>query len=591
MRISNRPLILFTFLFFLLAAAAEPSASKPLDIYFLDFSVGNKDDELVLKTLHYLKTHIKNSAINAVPVNLDQLNEKINKQADAFFIASSGNYWEHHTQGPICIATLTTPMAPEPNKGTAGAFIVRDSSNIHSIDDLKDKKAALTNKRAFLNSQLALAEIGRAGYDPDNFFRSITETGRPMINALSMVAEGKADVALVRAGLFESLKEHKSPVVRNLRVLPPASKSSLLYLHSTETYPGWTFFAGPKADPEQVREIALQLLTIPPKDLDGGRWLYASELSKTDEVFKFLKVGPYSYLRDWTLHRVWENYKIWIVITVMLLAFTVFHAWRNEILVQRRTAELLEALKKQKELSAKVRRTNSRLAEMEKVSIVGVTSSMVIHDLLQPLSVSTYLLVALKDRIQNDSPKEKLLEVERKLEKSLNRSVKMLGDIRKLVEHQNGKPESIKLGELLDRTISAVAMTDQGNNSSVAFELDGDNEAILFFDPFSLEMILLNLIKNAKEAASLGQGGKVSISWAKQPEGLRMQISNTGPVISEARIEEFTNTPLKSDKKYGLGLGLLIVKTLLQKSGSVITFEAVKEGGLRVNILFNNAKV
>ena len=104
-------------------------------------------------------------------------------------------------------------------------------------------------------------------------------------------------------------------------------------------------------------------------------------------------------------------------------------------------------------------------------------------------------------------------------------------------------------------------------------------------------MILLNLIKNAKEAASLGQGGKVSISWEKQPEGLRMQISNTGPVISEARIEEFTNTPLKSDKKYGLGLGLLIVKTLLQKSGSVITFEAVKEGGLRVNILFNNAKV
>lgn len=591
MRISNRPLILFTFLFFLLTGNAEPSALKPLDIYFLDFSVGNKDDELVLKTLQYLKTHIKDTAINAVPVNLDQLNEKINNRSDAFFIASSGNYWEHHTQGPICIATLTTPMAPEPNKGTAGAFIVRDSSNIHSIEDLKGKKAALTNKRAFLNSQLALAEVGRAGYDPDNFFRSITETGRPMINALSMVAEGNADVALVRAGLFESLKEHKNPVVRNLRVLPAASKSSLLYLHSTETYPGWTFFAGPKADPEQVREVALQLLTIPPKDLDGGRWLYASELSKTDEVFKYLKVGPYSYLRDWTLRRVWENYKVWIVIAAMLLVFTIFHAWRNEILVQRRTADLLEALKKQKELSSKVRKTNARLAEMEKVSIAGVTSSMVIHDLLQPLSVSTYLLVALKDRIENGSPKEKLLEVERKLEKSLNRSVRMLGDIRKLVEHQNGKPELIQLGELLDRTISAVAMSDQGNNPSVAFELDGDSETTLFFDPFSLEMILLNLFKNAKEAASFDQGGKVSISWEKQPEGLRMQISNTGPVISEARIEEFTNTPLKSDKKYGLGLGLLIVKTLLQKSGSVITFEAIKEGGLRVNVLFNNAKV
>ena len=589
MRISHRLLGLFIFFFFLIAGAAESSALKPIDIYYLDFTVSNKDDELVLRTLQYLKNHIKNTKINAFPVNLDQLNKKINEKTDAFFIASSGNYWEHHSQGPFCIATLTTPMAPEPNKGTAGAFIVHDSANIHSIDDLKGKRAALTNRRAFLNAQLALAEIGRAGYDPDNFFKSISETGRPMTKSLSMVADGKADVALVRAGLFESLKEHGDPIVRNLRVLPPPSKSSLLYLHSTETYPGWTFFAGTKADPEQVREIALQLLSIPPKDLDGGRWLYASELSKTDEVFKYLKTGPYSYLREWTLRRIWDNYKIWIVIAVMLLVFTVFHAWRNEILVKRRTAELLEALKKQKELSAKVRRTNSRLAEMEKVSIVGVTSSMVIHDLLQPLSVSSYLLVALKDRILNGSPREKLLEVELKLEKSLNRSVKMLGDIRKLVEHQNGKPELINLNEMVKRTISALVMNDQSNSSNVSFEIKGNESSTLLFDPFSMEMILLNLIKNAREAASVDESGKVCISWEELPQGLSMEISNTGPVITQARIDEFTNSPLKSDKKHGLGLGLLIVKTLLQKSGSVITFEAVKDGGLRVRVLFNNA--
>lgn len=247
-----------------------------------------------------------------------------------------------------------------------------------------------------------------------------------------------------------------------------------------------------------------------------------------------------------------DKYKIWIVIALMLLVFSVFHAWRNEILVKRRTAELLEALKKQKELSAKVRRTNSRLAEMEKVSIVGVSSSMVIHDLLQPLSVSSYLLVALKDRIQNGSPKDKLLEVEVKLEKSLNRSLKMLGDIRKLVEHQNGKPELINLHEMVNRTISALAMTDQSNNPNVFFEINGDTRTTLFFDPFSLEMILLNLIKNAREAASVDESGRVSISWEEFAEGLRLEISNTGPVISQARIDEFTNSPLKSDKKPGL---------------------------------------
>ena len=67
-------------------------------------------------------------------------------------------------------------------------------------------------------------------------------------------------------------------------------------------YPGWTFAVTPHTPPILTRHVATALLSLDPKSTPSGFEVsFATDYARVNDLLKTLRIGPYAYLREWTL--------------------------------------------------------------------------------------------------------------------------------------------------------------------------------------------------------------------------------------------------------------------------------------------------
>ena len=141
---------------------------------------------------------------------------------------------------------------------------------------------------------------------------------------------------------------------------------------------------------KQATDIAATLLTQP-KSSDGAWWSVSTQFDGVDKLLKNLKVEQYSYLREWTLRRFFEEYFPFIILFGAFLTGVILYSCIANRLIKIRTRQLSQSLlrlskyKKEFEL---VRRDNEIYHRM---GIVSHISSLISHELRQPLNtISCY---------------------------------------------------------------------------------------------------------------------------------------------------------------------------------------------------------
>ncbi len=107
-------------------------------------------------------------------------------------------------------------------------------------------------------------------------------------------------------------------------------------------------------------------------------------------------------------------------------------------------------------------------------------------------------------------------------------------------------------------------------------------------DPNALDRIMNNLIDNAVRYNR--PEGSVSVSLAQKDAGVSFSVTNTGPPIPGDRIEHifkpyYQITRAKQNLQ-GIGVGLSIVKKILDGLGAAITVSSSAESGTTFSILF-----
>jgi signal transduction histidine kinase len=88
-------------------------------------------------------------------------------------------------------------------------------------------------------------------------------------------------------------------------------------------------------------------------------------------------------------------------------------------------------------------------------------------------------------------------------------------------------------------------------------------------DPNQLKQVLLNLVLNAQQA--MPQGGRLDLRCLAPDDGVRIEVSDTGPGIPEG-IRDKLFQPFFSTKKEGTGLGLSICRRLVEQMHGSIDF-------------------
>jgi len=119
-------------------------------------------------------------------------------------------------------------------------------------------------------------------------------------------------------------------------------------------------------------------------------------------------------------------------------------------------------------------------------------------------------------------------------------------------------------------------------DKGVEIMIEADRDRVAWADPDRLSQIIINLVSNAIRAT--GSGGVITLTAAEEQGGSVIEVRDTGKGIPESEIshifERFHRGP-----EGGLGLGLAIVRELVEAHGGRIEVQSEEGKGTTVRVI------
>ncbi|MBN1698653.1 MAG: substrate-binding domain-containing protein [Spirochaetales bacterium] len=144
--------------------------------------------------------------------------------------------------------------------------------------------------------------------------------------------------------------------------------------------------------------------------------------------------------------------------------------------------------------------------------------------------------------------------------------------------------ESVREKCILFRSIAA--------KKDITIELNTMNNIVVKIDPWALDRVLNNLIENAIKYTP--PGGRVAVEVGRKAGKAVFRVSDNGPGLSKETIEHlfepYYQLSRKRSSKQGIGVGLSIVKKILDDLGASIVVAKSKSGGASFTVDFIESK-
>ncbi|OQZ02071.1 MAG: hypothetical protein B6D34_11825 [Candidatus Brocadia sp. UTAMX1] len=236
-------------------------------------------------------------------------------------------------------------------------------------------------------------------------------------------------------------------------------------------------------------------------------------------------------------------------------------------------AQLRENVQRLSLAKTELEEAQERLVRTEKLAAIGKLASGIGHELRNPLGVMRNALFILKKRIKDTdvlADNQKLTQLTYILEKETERSVKIVNDL--LAFSRTTKPtvSLTDIRSLLESSLSRLEIPEK-IKKVMQFE---DPLPLLYVDATQIEQVFINLVQNACDA--MPTGGQLTIHAEKENDFLNVTFTDTGCGIPDT-IKDKIFEPLFTTKPKGLGLGLAVSFSIVQKHGGCIDLKS-KEG-------------
>jgi PAS domain S-box-containing protein len=218
--------------------------------------------------------------------------------------------------------------------------------------------------------------------------------------------------------------------------------------------------------------------------------------------------------------------------------------------------------------------------QTKRLSAIGATAGMVGHDIRNPLQAMVSDVYLLKDYLLNMPESQTKTDVTESLdgiERNIGYINKIVADLQDYARPLNPECTEVNLYDLITNVFQPIAIPD-----NISPSIDIDPSVKLLTDPTLLRRIFTNLFINAIQA--MPHGGKLVVSASQKDDKATICVDDTGVGIPE-EVKSKLFTPMITTKAKGQGLGLAVVKRLVEALEGSISFESEVGKGTRFIIV------
>jgi signal transduction histidine kinase len=265
----------------------------------------------------------------------------------------------------------------------------------------------------------------------------------------------------------------------------------------------------------------------------------------------------------------WERYR-WqlMVIFLALVCEAGIISW---LLFERRGRRIAEIQSHRKSLE---------VIHLNRSAEVGALSASFAHELGQPLSAILISAHTVKNLLEEDpSNVERVKQTVTDIRDSGQHAIQVIEHMRKLLRRGNVEPEEFDLREAIADAVRIYS--PQAVERHIAIRVhQPDHPFIVRADRVQLQQIFLNLATNAIEAMkdTSPDQRSITIRLITQESRVEVSVTDTGPGIPHDKFDSVFDT-FYTTKEQGTGLGLTIVRTILESYGGTIWAENCIDGG------------
>ncbi|NWF71448.1 MAG: PAS domain S-box protein [Nitrospirae bacterium] len=216
-----------------------------------------------------------------------------------------------------------------------------------------------------------------------------------------------------------------------------------------------------------------------------------------------------------------------------------------------------------------LKRIQEQLRKTEQIAELGTLASGMAHEIGTPMNVILGRAEYLLQRTADEGMKKGLATIVTQVE----RITKVMNQLLAFTRRRTSERRAVDLCEIVDNSLEMF----QERLAHSRIEVDKSIESPLppvCADRDQLIQVLINLVMNSLHA--MPEGGRLGLSLTREDNYVCLGVSDTGHGMpEEIRSKVFDPFFTTKDFGKGTGLGLTVVKGIIEEHGGTITVESV----------------
>lgn len=527
-------------------------------------------------TVDYLEERLPQYRIQAVDIDWRDIDEGIRRYRPQYLLLSGSDYVSLIDRyGAQQLVTRRKKGVLDVNRSVGSTIIALNQEQAPgSLADLKNKTVAVTQKGSFDGWLIASGEIAAAGYDPEHFFSRIIETNYGIPDVLTLVKAGAVHAGVLATCEYERMVQAGRIAPEEIRIIARKQAGAGSCVRSTQLYPDAVIAALPEASAGMNKVVLTALLSMPVERYDF-EWDIGNSNASVLVLMRTLKLGPYLSLRETSPRALFMRYRNEVFLGFALFGAILLHIVSLNILVRRRTRELIRTQREKEALNEEAKAAERKVAELERVTLVAQLSNIFAHEIKQPITGILYNVSALRLRLKNKGIDDPLaLKISDSLIEQANRSADIVERVRAYAKKRARTDGSCCLKDVIEEAVRASAKRE-------AVTVIASEAQCVQGDATELMLLIANLIRNGLQAAQAGKSPAVRVEVLEQGAEFVVTVTDNGPEIQDEVFEKIGRAGFTS-KTDGLGFGLSIAQAIAERHGGHLEYRRNPNGGLTV---------